>query len=366
MKIADVQVVPVALPLRRPLATAHGVISRRAGVLLRLTAEDGTRGWGETFPLASFRMEPAQEAAARLASHAERVHGRAVADWRALLDEAEERLSAAPGARAALDLALHDLVARTRGVRVAELLADGPVRRSVEVSALLAADSPEALAREGRAAVSAGFGTLKLKLTASLDREAARLAALRAAVGPAVTLRCDANGGIPAPQARAALALLARHGVALLEEPVAGATASDLASLRGATPVAVAADESISDAAAAEKLLQAGAIDALVLKPGALGGLREAGRIAARAREAGVVVIVTSLLDSTLGVTAALHFTAALPPPLPPAGLATAHLLAADLAAAPAPRGGRLHVPEGPGLGVAPDPEALAALRTDE
>jgi len=100
----------------------------------------------------------------------------------------------------------------------------------------------------------------------------------------------------------------------------------------------------------------------IVLKPAALGGPLRALALARRARDAGCRVFVTSLLDSAIGVAAAVHVAAALPSPRPADGLATGALFETDVAPPPAIAAGRLVVPDAPGLGVAPDAERLGRL----
>jgi O-succinylbenzoate synthase len=134
--------------------------------------------------------------------------------------------------------------------------------------------------------------------------------------------------------------------------------------VRAASRIPIAADEAVRDEDAAEQLLDAGAADLFVLKPAALGGLRAAGRIAQRSRRAGVGVVVTSFLDSGLGIAAALHFAASLPDSPFAAGLATAELLKDDLAPPFAVGGGAIALPRAPGLGIAPDAEALRRCAT--
>ena len=102
------------------------------------------------------------------------------------------------------------------------------------------------------------------------------------------------------------------------------------------------------------------AADLLVVKLAAVGGLRAARRIASLAAEAGVGVVVTSGLDSAVGVTAALQLSASLDGALPACGLATGNLLRDDLADPPQPQRGVLALPRGPGLGISPDPNRLA------
>jgi o-succinylbenzoate synthase len=334
---------PVRVRLREPLATAHGELRERDGFLVRLD-----EGRGEACPLPWFGTEDSAACARALSAAAEalaqarspeRLEDMLLPGW----------LAEAPAARHALELALLDGLALRRGVPLARLL-DPRAAREVPVSALLAAREPAALAREAGAAAAEGFGTLKLKVAhAALDEDLARAAVVRDAAGPDVRLRLDANGGWSETGALDALRRLARLGVELCEQPVA-----DVASLRrvrGATPVAIAADESVPGAG--DDLLDA--VDAVVLKPMVLGGLLPALSWARRARSRGLVVLVTSTLDGAVARLGAAHLAAALLTngPMPDAGLATGRLLDGDVCEDPAPPlAGRIALPAVPGLGL--------------
>jgi L-alanine-DL-glutamate epimerase-like enolase superfamily enzyme len=267
-----------------------------------------------------------------------------------------------PAARCGIELALLDDLGRRRGVPVARLL-DPAAHAEVPVSALLATSEPVALTREARALVQEGFGTLKLKVAhAPLDEDLARAAVVRDAVGPDVRIRVDANGGWSEALALEALRRLTRVAVELCEEPVHDAAA--LRRLRGATSIAIAADEALGDPRRRDEV--AGAVDVLVLKPMVLGGLVPALLLARRsARPA----IVTTALDGAIARLGAAHLAAALASDLSPnsnlgtgydngrkvfaAGLATGRLLAADVCEDPAPPvGGVVRLPDAPGLGL--------------
>ncbi|MDJ0868478.1 MAG: o-succinylbenzoate synthase [Myxococcota bacterium] len=372
MRIASARVTAFRLPLRAPLATAHGSLEHRDGWLLELVAEDGTRGFGEAAPLPGFGLESHAEAGRALEEGAFAVVGAALGDTPATLPEPREL---PPSARSAVDLALLDLAARRAALPLAHWLARGlaradghaTARERVAVAALLASSNPEQAGQEARARVEEGFTTLKLKLAADdFERDHARVAAVRNAVGRGIRLRLDANGGWKEVDVPPRLRALAPLGIELIEQPVPAEEIDALARLRSAAPFPLAADESVRGEREAERLLAARAADVLVLKPAALGGLRPAARIAERARRAGRAVIVTSFLDSAVGVAGALHLAAALPEG-PAAGLATAALLRADLAAGPTPSAGTLALPRLPGLGVEPRlAEGLARGATRE
>jgi L-alanine-DL-glutamate epimerase-like enolase superfamily enzyme len=169
-----------------------------------------------------------------------------------------------------------------------------------------------------------------------------------------VRIRLDANGGWKEREAEDAIARLAPHRIELLEQPVEARDLGGLARLSAGSAIPIAADEALAGGYAVDEIFARDAASVLVLKPAALGGLRASQRIAARARAAGWGVVVTSALDSAVGLAAAFQLAAALPGPHLAAGLATGALLDCDLAEAPSPIHGALTTPDGPGIGVAP------------
>jgi o-succinylbenzoate synthase len=351
--IRHVELVPFAIPLRTPLATAYGPVTSRRGVVVILTDDEGREGIGEATP------HPAAPPAAQARAHAELAQA---AGWLAgaelsRLDELLRRTQqlSRPAAMG-LDMALHDLAARATGRSVAALLG-GRLRSVVPVSALLDDADAGVAARD---AVARGFTTAKLKVGPDADAAVARAAAVRAAA-PALALRCDANGAWDVATAISVARRLARLGIAWLEQPVTAADVAGLSRVRAAGGVTVAADEAVTGAAAIPALARAA--DAVVLKLVQVGGLAAARDAATAARRHGLRVTVTTGLETSLATVAALHLAAALPDPLEPCGLATASLLAGDLVAAPPPCGPTMRLPDGPGLGIRLDRAALEQWR---
>ncbi len=362
MKIARAVLTRVRLKMREPVATARGPIASREGAVLALASESGLVGHGEALPLAGFGEPSPERNFEALSSLARALLGREVEELDALLDRVEQLAPQAPFARAALDVALFDLAARARGTNVAALLAgEARPRARVALNALVHAEAPARAARESRAAIAAGYRTVKLKVgVLGLETDASRVAAVRDAIGGAPGIRLDANGGWKEREAEQAIARFSKYRIELLEQPVEARDLAALARISAGSPIPIAADEALAGGRAVDAILARRAASALILKPAALGGLRASQRIAARARASGLAVVVSSALDSALGLAAALQLAAALPGPQLAAGLATGGLFERDLAKAPEPRDGALHVPAAPGVGVAPSREGLA------
>ena len=303
-------------PLARPIVTARGAVSERRGLWLVLRDAAGREGVGECAPLPVFSVETLAEARAALAGL---VRGGSSLTGRELGDAGEIGAAVAalgwPAAAAhAVDQALLELLAAERGVPVWRLLAEErvePDRGPVESHALVAD------AAQARAAVLAGARVLKLKVgDRALAEDVARVAAVRAAVGPEVRLRLDANGAWDAVTAPVALREAAALGVELVEEPLAGGDLAGLAALRRASAgVAIAVDESCRSAGALEAVVAAGAADVVVLKPMLIGGPSAASAMARRAVAAGLGVMITTSLDGAVARRAAEAVARAVPGP---------------------------------------------------
>lgn len=327
------------LPLATPLETATGTIDERRGWLLDVGTNP--RGIGEATPLPGF-TEPyaACDAALSTALTALRED-----DW----PTAFAAVADASAARMALATAALDRRAT---------LADEPLygyfggdeRESIPVNATVGDGTVEETVAAATEAVAAGFSTIKLKVGArSVAEDVERVRAVRAAVGEA-SLRLDANGAWSLAQARDALAALSGLDLEYVEQPLAADRLEETRSLRGEVPIAL--DESLT-VAAPRDVVAGGYADVLVLKPMALGGPDVARGLAHAARREGVDVVVSNAVDAVVARTAAVHVAASLAEPRA-AGLATADLLARDLGTDPAPvEGGRMPVPQSPGLGIA-------------
>jgi len=286
--------------LPRPIVTARGEWPSRTSVLLTLKDRSGLAGRGEAAPLPGYSPDDADACLAALSEIARALDPKEPEDDAlAWLDRTlapfDARLAALPAARFALETALLDLAARARGTSIARLVA-GDAIAPVPRSALVDLASPT-LEDDARALVLRAIGTIKAKIGARpLADDLAALARLRAAIGPDVRLRLDANGAL----SRGTLDALAPLAPELVEEPVSGEALLAL----GSCAVRWAADESLQDARIARALLDDPACAAFVLKP-ALHGLRGAFGLARAAATRGKLTIVTHLFDGPIAVAAA-------------------------------------------------------------
>lgn len=355
-QVTEVRLERLVIPFAVPIVTASGTWRERRLALVRLINRDGAEGVGEVAT-----AEPAGLVDVGLESSLTALVGLDPLDETAS-DAIVERIRFASTALAsAVDAAAWDLRARGNGLPLARALGR-PTRESVRLNGLVGAERPDDAAASARVLVDSGFECLKVKARDEPPEVvAARLAAIRDAVGEAVDLRVDFNGALDLGSAGRILPELVPYRIEYVEDPlpsVAGVAA--LAALRRESPIELAADETVANPAAAVALLGADAVDVLVVKPARVGGISTTKEIIAAATRAGIRVVLSTLFESGVGLAGALHLAATLRGVEVAHGLATADLLLSDLLLRPLPIvRGRMIVPPGHGLGVELDPAAL-------
>jgi L-alanine-DL-glutamate epimerase-like enolase superfamily enzyme len=372
MRLASVEVIPYALPFRRPYVTARGSLDRREMVLLRLRDEEGVVGLGEAVPL-SLR---GGASLARVVSELELLSKLPELD-EASLGGGTTSLSAP--ARCAALTALMDLRGR-RAVAEGRSTAarssfqplsggnddhgeEAVVSRPVTCNATLVAGEPAAVADDALRWAAEGFSTFKLKLGTGDD--AGQVRAVREAVGPEARIRVDANATWDVDAAKRTLRELEELDVELAEQPVA--TLEEAAVVAASTSIPIAADESVASRADAERAVALGACDLAGVKLSKVGGPEQAIAIAEV-----LPSYLSSALDGPVGIAAAGQVAQTLRESAPEGavdlahGLATQRLFSSTIASVECElREGMLHLPPGPGLGVEIDERALDAHRLD-
>jgi L-alanine-DL-glutamate epimerase-like enolase superfamily enzyme len=321
-------------------------------MFLRLETDDGLVGLGSASPAAEVTGE--SPAACREALGDARLawlRGRDPRELEALGDELARSHRGTPAARAAIDMALHDLAARARGVPLVELL--GRCHDSLPTSVTIGISSPEETLVQAEGYLGRGFRCLKVKTGRSFDDDVRRLTALRERVGPGVTIRIDANQGCTAAEARRLEAVARELGLELVEQPLPRGDEAALRALPAGLRRLVAADESLHDEDDARGLAApppaCGIFNIKLMK---CGGPAPARAIARIAEAAGIELMWGCNDESVISIAAALHTAYACP--------ATRYLDldgSFDLERDPAAGGfevvdGRLRLLERPGLGV--------------
>jgi len=354
MRISSLTTMAVRVPLKVPAKWSGGTRETAPAVLVRIDTDEGITGWGEcvgpTLPAiqalvqAEFAPLLLEQDPLRVEFLVHRMDEHSV-NWDAI---GRYGISG-------VEMALLDIKGKAFGVPVAELLG-GFYRREVEWMGYLFIEAPHVNARQAAEYVARGFRELKVKVGRSVAEDRDRIAAIRDAVGPDVGIRVDANMAWSVPTAIRAVETLKPFGLQCVEQPVPWHDLDGLREVRLATGVPVAADESCTGIREALALIEKRACDIFTLYVSEAGGLTKAQAITRLADAAGISCILGTWAELGLGTAAAMHLLAS--SRSFPFANDTHYTMQADDILSPMLefRGPCTQVPDGPGLGVVPDP----------
>lgn len=367
MKIVDVEAVAVSVPLREPLKMAVATVTARDCLVVRVRTEAGVEGVGEAVIAPYFTGETLPSALALVRQVAAPVlTGEELSDIRRL-DRAMTRVAVGnSAARAAVDVALWDALARSLDVPLSTLLG-GRMRESVPITWHLSGDTAEGNAEEARKALGEGFGFFKLKVgKGAFADELASVHAVREAVGDGAAVILDANQGWTAAEAVRFLDAVAGDGIAFVEQPVHRDDLRGLAWVQARTGITVVADEAVFEAAGLLEHVRADACRGVVgklVKAGGVGGLVGLANVA---EAAGIGLYLAGMAGETsISAAAGTHVAVSLGSLPLGTGIAPHYLVDDVVEERLLPVRGALTPPPGPGHGVTINEKALRRYTID-
>jgi len=306
VKIERVEWRTVHTPLTQPYEIASQVTDSVDISYVQLRSDDGLEGWGSASPAEDVTGESVTACEQALARGAERLSGCDPRDTAALSAALADALSDAPAARAALDMACHDLAARHAGRPIVDLL--GRVHARLPTSVTLGIQSLEGTLAAAGEYVARGFRCLKVKIGKDLEADIERLARLREAQGASVALRVDANQGYDVEQTRRFFAATASLDLEFVEQPLPASQDAALLALPAVLRRRIAVDESLQGPADARRLAgPPAAVGTFVVKLMKCGGPTPALEIAATAAAGRVDLMWGCNDESVISIAAALH-----------------------------------------------------------
>jgi L-alanine-DL-glutamate epimerase-like enolase superfamily enzyme len=306
VRIVEVAVERFGMNLREPFVTALGVETTVSGVRVRISDSDGRVGLGEAVACTTVTGDTLEsiEGAIRGPLRSAVVGGR-LDELDRVLRSIEFAIVGNPSAKAAVDVAVHDLWARSLDRPLHALL--GGARAEIVTDITISLDEPEAMASAAMRRITEGFGYLKVKLGGPPDVDLQRVRAVRAVSGSAVAIRVDAN---QAWSTKEAVAIIKKFedenlGVELVEQPVRAADLEGLARVTASVATPIMADESCFSPEDALRLASGHVVDGLNIKLMKCGGLRPALAIVAIAEAAGIKCSVGCMMEGMVSATAA-------------------------------------------------------------
>jgi L-alanine-DL-glutamate epimerase-like enolase superfamily enzyme len=281
------------------------------GSILRIADEQGNEGFG--YASATAHMGSITGTLeAELAYLRRQVINRDADDIAAIGVSLDRAIGGALQAKAAIDCALHDLLARRLGVPLYQLFG-GKVRDRVPLLRILAIKKPQEMAAQAQKLVDQGYRYLKIKVHGDVQEDVACVAAIRKQVGRDVHLTIDANQSYSAKSAIVAINRMAEFDIDLVEQPVPVGDFEGLSLVTRTVPVVIEADEAAGSLAEVYQLVTRRAVDAVSLKIPKLGGFRNTIAAARLCEQAGVAYRLGAAIGPRLLAAHALHVACALP-----------------------------------------------------
>ena len=311
MRIGEILIEVTSFPLKVPFITALRRVDRVQVLHVSLETEEGIRGLGAASPTAAVtgETEPSIREGVRLIG--ESLRGRDTDDLNSLLDLVSRSLPGNSSARAAVDMALYDLVSREMNLPLTRFLGGG--FREMTTDLTISLRDKDLMVKDAEEAEKAGIGVLKIKLGRDGEEDFDRFKAVSEAVR--CPLRIDANQGWTVKETLRFMDRCDRENltVDLLEQPVRAEDLKGMAFIRSRILCPLAADESVFSPADALQVIEAGSADIINIKLMKSGGIFQARKIAALAESAGLEGMIGGMMESPVGIAAAVHFAASTP-----------------------------------------------------
>jgi glucarate dehydratase len=362
MKITRIEYRQVSIPFTSSIRWASGNRAGTTRIILTVETDAGVTGIGETF--VHFFTASVLDGLIPLVTgedphNIERIHRKC--EGAGLYHHKRAGVFAIAG----IEMACWDIIGKTAGKPLYQLLG-GKYRDRVPIAAyLLDIASPESVVETAKAFIEQGYRTIKLKVGRGTESDLANVAAVRAAVGPSVQIRIDPNGAWTIATSKRLLRKLEPYDLEYVEQPTILEDLFGLAELRRSSSTPIAVDVSTYTDDEVLNVVRSDAADVILLDPHEAGGIFEARKAAAICEAAGVPVGIHRAGELGISTAAILHLVTALPNVLP----AVDHfqIIADDVIADPLEvRNGEMTAPEAPGLGVELDPQKLDEYSSNE
>lgn len=312
MKITDVRLGMISVPLRVPFKTALRTVNSVEDVVVEIHTDTGAIGYGEAPPTGVITGDTTGAIIGAIQDHiAKNIIGKDVDDFENLLMLVQSCVLKNTSAKAAVDMALWDLYGQLYKIPVYKMM--GGARKSICTDITISVNDPDTMAKDAVDAINRGYDCLKVKVGKESEKDIARLSAIRQAVPKETLIRIDANQGWTPKEAVRILNGMQEKGldIEFVEQPVKGHDFDGLKYVTERSYVPVLADESVFSPEDALKIMQMRAADMINIKLMKCGGLYNALKIASAAEVYGVECMIGCMLEAKISVNAAVHLACA-------------------------------------------------------
>ncbi|MBU3109960.1 dipeptide epimerase [Clostridium lacusfryxellense] len=312
MKIIDVVIEYISVPLKRPFKTALRTVNSVEDVIVKVITDCGNIGYGEAPPTAVITGDTTGSIVSAINYVIKKtIIGLRIENFEELIIKLNKCMVNNTSAKAAVDIALYDLYGQLYKTPLYKLL--GGYRKEISTDITISVNDPIEMAEDSVDAVSLGYKTLKIKVGKEVALDIKRLQKVREVIGPDIKLRIDANQGWAPKEAVKILRRMEDLGldIELVEQPVEAHDFEGLKFVSDNVYIPVMADESVFSPRDALRIMQMRAADLINIKLMKTGGIYNALKICTIAEIYGVECMIGCMLEAKVSVTAAAHLAAA-------------------------------------------------------
>jgi L-alanine-DL-glutamate epimerase-like enolase superfamily enzyme len=309
MRIIQIDLYRAPMPMKVPFKIAIGVTTTSQSLFVRVHTDTGLVGVGEGNIFTPVVGETPDSVWAIAPVLAQALLGTDPLDIEGREKQMRKLLPGNTTTRSAFEIALWDLLGKAANLPLFAVL--GGRQRAIVTDNTVGIETPEVMAERAGGFKARGFQAIKVKLGTDVPTDLERMRQIRAAVGPDIRVRVDANQGWSRVAAKIALAALPEFNLELVEQPVVKWDIDGLAELRRVSSIPIMADESLFDDHDAIRLVQAGACDYFNIKLAKAGGISTALKINAIGEAAGIPCMVGCMTDAGIAISAAVHLASA-------------------------------------------------------
>ena len=368
MKICKIELGYIDIPLVTPFKTALRTVSSVNDLIVKVTAEDGTVGYGEAPPTAVITGDTKESIEAAIRGYiAPAILGMELEPLDAVMEKMERAIAKNTSAKAAVDIALYDLYAKIKRQPLFRLLGQRQpeeIRTELETDLTISVNETEEMVRDSVLATEQDFRILKVKVGKGGEKDVERIREIRKAVGEEVTIRVDANQGWSREEAVRTIRAMEDAGlnIELVEQPVSYHDFKGMQYVTANVQTPILADESVFSYEDALRIIEEHAADYINIKLMKTGGIHQAMRICDVADQSGIKCMIGCMLESKVSVSAGAHL-----------GAARGCITMADLdgpslckidpyAGGPTYTGPKILLPENSGIGITEMPVIFATV----
>ncbi|MGC8895891.1 MAG: dipeptide epimerase [Candidatus Bathyarchaeia archaeon] len=309
MGIQQIEVYLVTLRYREPFRIAPEAHTESQNIIVKIVTDYNVIGWGESSPSKRVTGETAETVINVIDKIAPKLIGMCPLRIEQTVEAMDSIVKDNPAAKAAIDIALHDIIGKTARKPLFMLM--GGYRTQVLTDITLGIKSPKEMAKDAEKAIKRGFKALKVKVGVNLTEDVERIRLIREAVSEDAQIRIDANQGWTPKQAIEALNKMEKFNIQFAEQPVPAENLKGLIEVKRNSPIPIMADESIHSPQDAIRLIKAEAVDLINIKLMKSGGILKGRKIAEIAEAASIPCMIGCMGESEIGIAAGAHLAAA-------------------------------------------------------